>query len=46
MVNPCVNLDRAERSGLKTERFVLAASCRECRKQCDVEYSVSHLYTS
>ena len=39
MVNPCVNLDCAE-------RFVLAASCRECRKQCDVEYSVSHLYTS
>ncbi len=38
----CVNFDRAERSRLKAERFVLSASCRERREECDVEYSVSH----
>ena len=37
-----VNLDRAERSRLKAERFILAASCRERCKECDVEYSLRH----
>ena len=38
----CVNFDRAEWSCLKAEWFILAASCRERREECDVEYSVSH----
>ena len=43
----CVNLDRAKRSRLKAERFILfSARCHERRKQCDVKYSVSHWCTS